>query len=851
MSTHSILSRLRASIVVAVFAIVGGLLMALQPALPSTVFAASSRPAPSSGYQFGNSQAMDLASVAVVRLMVTYGTSSAPSANIFSGSPDSTTCTRIGLGTIVSSSGTQGNVTNYVVTDSSVVNSSGITCSSGTPDKISQIQVFTNSAYLGSTSGTNPFQSITCSTSGVNLHCSSPVQVFCQTTSNAICSGAAVFTFNSSYLQPVLNAGTQGNTNAPFGIELNNTEALPFVLPSATQAQQYLTPLQFTNAQITGATTTQFDAGVPVVSSDGTSIVDMKPYFSSNSQNTSGVVNFVNKTMGTSLQAGNKLQSDWTTGVQAYYAKSYANARNAFNDAMKQNPNFQAAASFASLAARKVVPVPTATTSRTNNNATAKNGFFGIPYWLLAVIALVVVVILFLLVMLLVGRRRGEMARFNKETQAANQRAEQEAQRIRMEEATRQTQGQTGQAQAAQAYGSPVTGQVMAADGQPARELRCPHCGYPYVAGNAHCANCGALLSPSASGLNVRMVQPPPQQMPPVPNIQSPVLMPSSISDQPTLEMSPSQQTLAEETTAPGPRKAPHFNGHNISLAVGSGSDSGIKRKQKPNEDSVLAITGERTHNSQPQQFGLFVVADGMGGHANGQDASRMAIQTMVDRILPKLSSSEELDDTMLAQLLVDGVQQANNTVYERNMEHHADMGTTMTSAMVVGSTAHVANVGDSRTYMYRNAEGLHKITHDHSVVASLVEANIIKVEDVYTHPKRNQIYRSLGEKPVVDVDHFTVNLQPGDKLLLCSDGLWEMVRDSDVSRDQDIERILSVPVSDPKQTVNALINAANNGGGEDNISVIVVNATEATSRTGMTGIHQLDKPETVKIPQM
>ena len=319
----------------------------------------------------------------------------------------------------------------------------------------------------------------------------------------------------------------------------------------------------------------------------------------------------------------------------------------------------------------------------------------------------------------------------------------------------------------------------------------------------------------------------------------------------PAQEFSPSQQSLAEETTVPAFRKAPTFNGHNVNIAVGSRSDPGIKRKLKPNEDSLLAFTGERTHNSLPQQFGLFVVADGMGGHANGQDASRLAIQTMVDRILPKLSSSEELDDQALVQLLVNGVQQANIAVYERNMEHHADMGTTMTSAIVVGDMAYVANVGDSRTYMFREPEGLHKITHDHSVVASLVEAGIIRNEDIYTHPKRNQIYRSLGEKPDLEVDSFVEPLQPGDKLLLCSDGLWEMVRDRDAQREQDIQRILSVPTLDPKQTANALINAANNGGGEDNISAIVVSVTEATTRTGMTGMHVFDKPESVQLPQM
>jgi serine/threonine protein phosphatase PrpC len=213
-----------------------------------------------------------------------------------------------------------------------------------------------------------------------------------------------------------------------------------------------------------------------------------------------------------------------------------------------------------------------------------------------------------------------------------------------------------------------------------------------------------------------------------------------------------------------------------------------------------------------------------------------------VDRLLPRLSANEPLPDDALTDLLVDGVKEANLAVHQRNMEDRADMGTTMTAALIVGATAYIANVGDSRTYLYRRPEGLKKITNDHSVVASLVEAGIIKPDDIYTHPKRNQIYRSLGEKPVIDVDSFKVLLQPGDKLLLCSDGLWDMVRDP------AIEEILSTG-PDPSQTGNALIRAALEGGGEDNVSVIVVHINEATQRTGMTGIQLLARPDAPQYP--
>jgi serine/threonine protein phosphatase PrpC len=194
--------------------------------------------------------------------------------------------------------------------------------------------------------------------------------------------------------------------------------------------------------------------------------------------------------------------------------------------------------------------------------------------------------------------------------------------------------------------------------------------------------------------------------------------------------------------------------------------------------------------------------------------------------------------------VLANGVQSANQAVHQQNMDQHGDMGTTITSALVVDDVAYVANVGDSRTYLYREADGLVKVTNDHSVVASLVEAGIIKPDDIYTHPKRNQIYRSLGEKANVEVDIFTVPLQPGDKLMLCSDGLWDMVRDP------KIEDVIKRPDPNPSMTGDALIKSALDGGGEDNVSVIVVQITEGVNPESFPRVQFLAKPENIKMPQ-
>jgi serine/threonine protein phosphatase PrpC len=334
-----------------------------------------------------------------------------------------------------------------------------------------------------------------------------------------------------------------------------------------------------------------------------------------------------------------------------------------------------------------------------------------------------------------------------------------------------------------------------------------------------------------------------------------------SISEQPTVQMFPTTAPLTNDDSATAEKTAKRnktadpdatvaydvqpMRGYRLGLTVATRSDPGIKRRHKPNEDSLFAMQGARTHNSQPQQFGLFVVADGMGGHANGQDASRLAIQTMIDFMLPRISNKGQLSDEEFQQLVADGVQAANQAVHARNLEEHADMGTTMTTALVVSPMAYVANVGDSRTYLYRESQGLSKVTHDHSVVASLVDAGIIKADDIYTHPKRNQIYRSLGEKQMVEVDTFKVHLQAGDKLLLCSDGLWDMVRDP------LIQQVLGKPAGDLDQTSQDLIKAALQGGGEDNVSVIVVQFAEINEHTGMTGIRLLAKPESVTVPNL
>jgi len=251
---------------------------------------------------------------------------------------------------------------------------------------------------------------------------------------------------------------------------------------------------------------------------------------------------------------------------------------------------------------------------------------------------------------------------------------------------------------------------------------------------------------------------------------------------------------------------------------VGIGWDTGIVRRSRPNEDSLVALRSTCTHNGRILPIDLYVVADGMGGHSQGQEASRLAIQYVLQAVLSGILAREQLDDDCFIKILVDAVQRANRVVHENSQADGIEMGTTITAALVFDGTAYVVNVGDSRTYIYRASDGkLSQVTRDHSLVARLVEAGAITRDEVYTHPDRNKVYRGLGEKGEVKVDWFTLPIQPGDHLVLCSDGLWEMVRD------QEIERILKKHAANPPRASAALVEAALHGGGADNISVIVV----------------------------
>lgn len=210
----------------------------------------------------------------------------------------------------------------------------------------------------------------------------------------------------------------------------------------------------------------------------------------------------------------------------------------------------------------------------------------------------------------------------------------------------------------------------------------------------------------------------------------------------------------------------------------------------------------------------LFVVADGMGGHDGGEVASELAVDTICRVARERLGDAAELDG--VEQVLDRAFQEANNTIKGEAERKGNDMGTTLVAALLhEGRRAFVANVGDSRAYLYRDRT-LHQVTVDHSFVQKLVERGRISKEEARHHPQSNILLRTVGTERDVEIDLFRVELMPGDRLILCSDGLWGEVEDADIATILGTYR-------DPRVAARELVRASHQGGGKDNVTLMVV----------------------------
>jgi PPM family protein phosphatase len=284
------------------------------------------------------------------------------------------------------------------------------------------------------------------------------------------------------------------------------------------------------------------------------------------------------------------------------------------------------------------------------------------------------------------------------------------------------------------------------------------------------------------------------------------MVTPSTAETQPVeLEMGGATRPLPLESV---------ITNRNEHIVFGQSTDVGMVRNN--NQDSVLSMFfTSRTADDQPD-FGLFIVADGMGGHHDGEKASAMAARVVAAQVtqhiyLPMLTGDPNGDRPPITEALIKAVQKSNSEV----IANVPDGGTTLTAATIIGDLAYVVHVGDSRCYLITK-DGLEQITRDHSLVQRLKELDQLTDAETTDHPQKNVLYRALGQSEQLEVDAITRRLPPGSRLLLCSDGLWNQMTDNEI-------RDIAISHNNPQEACDKLVALANTRGGTDNITTILL----------------------------
>ncbi len=268
-----------------------------------------------------------------------------------------------------------------------------------------------------------------------------------------------------------------------------------------------------------------------------------------------------------------------------------------------------------------------------------------------------------------------------------------------------------------------------------------------------------------------------------------------------------------EKITLPVEKKLVGYSSPQIN--VGYALSPGKQRTH--NEDAFFTLTTMFSYNESELPFGLYMVADGMGGHKNGEIASELAIRTIVGYILveiytPLMSLNPHPGELSFQEVFYAGIEKANSEII--NCSYGG--GTTVTAVLIVGDQMTIAHVGDSRLYSIDTQGNLEALTRDHSLVKRLQELGQITPDEAAVHPQRNVLYRALGQGEPFEPEIISTKRPESGSLLLCSDGLWSAV-------DEEIlTRIIKSGVS-PQDTCDRLIDAANDAGGPDNISTILV----------------------------
>ncbi|MDH3674003.1 MAG: Stp1/IreP family PP2C-type Ser/Thr phosphatase [Anaerolineae bacterium] len=265
------------------------------------------------------------------------------------------------------------------------------------------------------------------------------------------------------------------------------------------------------------------------------------------------------------------------------------------------------------------------------------------------------------------------------------------------------------------------------------------------------------------------------------------------------------EPTAAEPTTTPVSGQRPA----NIGWQIAGITDVGLRREL--NEDDMVMIEDEMVDLGP---YGIYVVADGLGGHEAGEVASRLTVDAIREQYANQPPTASQ---TPFEEWLKGAVMTANQAVLEHQESNTetSRMGSTLVMALVAGANAHIVNVGDSRAYRL-NSDKIEQISVDHSLVERLVQIGQISREEARTHKQRNVIYSIIGEKRKLEIGFYHVTLAPGERLLLCSDGLSGMISDEELQR-------ISYDEPEPANASRLMIEAARKAGGHDNITAIIV----------------------------
>jgi serine/threonine protein phosphatase PrpC len=290
-------------------------------------------------------------------------------------------------------------------------------------------------------------------------------------------------------------------------------------------------------------------------------------------------------------------------------------------------------------------------------------------------------------------------------------------------------------------------------------------------------------------------------------------LPPSQVDTAPLRSLRPGpDQSISKEKSQPAKAKV-HLD--LPQLIVGCGHSVGLQREH--NEDALFSLTTNLVAGETSIPFGLYIIADGMGGHQHGEIASGVAIRSMANYIIQKiylsyLGLSTSHTEESIQEILQEGINQAHRSI----LKDAEGGGTTLTAALIMGDKLTITHVGDSRAYILKAETQPETITHDHSLVKRLVELGQITQDEAAMHPQRNVLYRALGQGEPFEPDIATFPLPKDSYLLLCSDGLWGVVPE-----DTLLDIVTSSP--NPQVACQLLTDAANAAGGPDNISIILV----------------------------